>query len=931
MTATYGNDLHLAWFLGPKAENAETLEKLLLMAVRDYVHWRRNYFPGDRNLVTRTLKREHSQEEDSLIQHVQDMLAELRRNFPFYSPRYMAHMLSDVSLPSLIGYVAGMLYNPNNVTPEAAPVTVDWEIEACGRILEMLGYKVPPSPPITREDLEDVQSYYIRRGLSEFGWAHITSGGTVANIEALWAARTVRYLPLSILDVARTKNLNIQIKLPKGDRLLLKDVPEDQLLLIKPNEAIYLLAKYVDAVRHMYNLSPDKSEEASDRAWALLEESENSLSRGIGRVYERHPPVLFASGAAHYSIRKAADVLGIGRGNVVRVNVDAMLRIDPNDLHVKLREAIKDGRVPLAVIVNVGTTEEGAVDPVHRVVDLRKTMEKKENVSFWLHIDAAWGGFIRSLFNLEKEEIRDATMAKMAGKLGVGFSGRFDQWHQHFEESVWERLVRKHVPPEIQKKVDRAVAMLSQLSVLGNEQVYRMRLVQLLTDLKEDLFAKERYELPDDDCSWTELVQALKAVGSDLAEEYDRGLEGFHQALTLEVNRHVQEKFIPSELRRKVMKNLRALESELSVKAYDKYVSRLQRFVYAFRSQVANGIKKDDLHLGLQDRTDLIGNFVWEHLELRYKAYRKTLDIRWGSGEVCSAFMAFPQADSITTDPHKLGYTPYPCGVIAFRNDRVRHFILQKAPYITSVKQSALVHLPPRHTQLNCKNRSSPTVVTESFGPFILEGSKPGASASSLWLATEVIPLTMRRHGLIVRASLLGARALYEWLVHWNTAVAENNESTEYEFIPLTKEPPPTNIVNFVVKLKEKDSVELMNQFTAKVYEQFSIQSELGEHEYSYAQPFFLSKTSLTPPEYPYEALCDFFSRSRIRTSASEYGRLGIVVLRATVMSPYLCAQKARTGQDLMLEFLLEINDASKKAAALRPNRVDMKLEVEEV
>ena len=32
-----------------------------------------------------------------------------------------------------------------------------------------------------------------------------------------------------------------------------------------------------------------------------------------------------------------------------------------------------------------------------------------------------------------------------------------------------------------------------------------------------------------------------------------------------------------------------------------------------------------------------------------------------------------------------------------------------------------------------------------------------------------------------------------------------------------------------------------------------------------------------------------------------------------------------------MLEFLLEINDASKKAAALRPNRVDMKLEVEEV
>ncbi len=49
---------HLAWFLGPKAENAEVMESLLLQVLRDYFHWRKNYFPGDPILVTRSLQRD---------------------------------------------------------------------------------------------------------------------------------------------------------------------------------------------------------------------------------------------------------------------------------------------------------------------------------------------------------------------------------------------------------------------------------------------------------------------------------------------------------------------------------------------------------------------------------------------------------------------------------------------------------------------------------------------------------------------------------------------------------------------------------------------------------------------------------------------------------------------------------------------------------
>jgi hypothetical protein len=122
-----------AWFLGPKAENAEWERKFVAHILEDYLHWRRNYFPSDPNVITESMRRGALDYHDRLAQQVEEMLAGLRRHFPFYSPRYMAHMISDQTLPSVLGYFAGLLYNPNNVTPESSPVTLDWELEV-GRV-----------------------------------------------------------------------------------------------------------------------------------------------------------------------------------------------------------------------------------------------------------------------------------------------------------------------------------------------------------------------------------------------------------------------------------------------------------------------------------------------------------------------------------------------------------------------------------------------------------------------------------------------------------------------------------------------------------------------------------------------------------------------------------------------------------------------------
>jgi|GEM_PF-943862 len=83
-----------SWFLGPKAENADMLERLVLEALRDCVFWRRNFHPEDNIIITEKCKREDAfQDSLALVrQEFLALLANLKRDIPFYSPRYIGHM-----------------------------------------------------------------------------------------------------------------------------------------------------------------------------------------------------------------------------------------------------------------------------------------------------------------------------------------------------------------------------------------------------------------------------------------------------------------------------------------------------------------------------------------------------------------------------------------------------------------------------------------------------------------------------------------------------------------------------------------------------------------------------------------------------------------------------------------------------------------------
>ena len=95
---------------------------------------------------------------------------------------------------------------------------------------------------------------------------------------------------------------------------------------------------------------------------------------------------VYCSDQAHSSIDKAALVLGIGTGNVVRISSDESFRLRPEALASAIAEDRAAGRMPLAAVATLGTTSSTSVDPVGAMADICR----REGI--WLHVDAAYAG-----------------------------------------------------------------------------------------------------------------------------------------------------------------------------------------------------------------------------------------------------------------------------------------------------------------------------------------------------------------------------------------------------------------------------------------------------------------------------------------------------------------------------------------------------------
>ncbi len=97
-------------------------------------------------------------------------------------------------------------------------------------------------------------------------------------------------------------------------------------------------------------------------------------------------PVLVVHSDVHYSIARAAGVLGIGTRNVVPVGLDQKRRMRPDLLDQTLTQLEQQGRRPIAVAACACSTPIGAFDPLEEIADVCQRHR------VWLHVDAAHGG-----------------------------------------------------------------------------------------------------------------------------------------------------------------------------------------------------------------------------------------------------------------------------------------------------------------------------------------------------------------------------------------------------------------------------------------------------------------------------------------------------------------------------------------------------------
>jgi glutamate/tyrosine decarboxylase-like PLP-dependent enzyme len=210
---------------------------------------------------------------EAMAQILDAVAHRLGNNYPYFHPLYAGQMLKPPHPLARVAYALAMTINPNNHARDGGRASSEMEIEAVAEIARMFGW-------------------------TEFV-GHLTSGGTFANLEALWVAGQV---------------------------------------------------------------SPGR--------------------RIVG------------SEQAHYTHQRISGALkleytGIGTDSRGRMSMDA------------LETELRKGAVG-TVVVTLGTTAIGAVDPLDQVLALR------ERYGFRVHVDGAYGGYFRLIPEALDEPARRA-------------------------------------------------------------------------------------------------------------------------------------------------------------------------------------------------------------------------------------------------------------------------------------------------------------------------------------------------------------------------------------------------------------------------------------------------------------------------------------------------------------------------------------------
>jgi glutamate/tyrosine decarboxylase-like PLP-dependent enzyme len=352
------------FFLGPQAENREWVLNAVQYLFQQWFQWRQNYYPLDGEAISLENRRqpEFIYKQSQLMDHLKTLIRRFEDEVPKFTPRYVGHMLSELSLPALLGHIVTLLHNPNNISGEASRVGIKIEREAIEDLCSMIGWE--------RQD----------------SIGHFTSGGTIANFEGLLRAKNRHYQWLSLGAYLKEKGLT--------------------------DKSLFDLA-HMGWQEFEHQLSSVNQLEFSQWKQEWLSNPirfANHVSRIFGVNFEG--PVVLVSQSKHYSWPKGTQLLGMGSDRLISVNLDDHGRMDVQHLK-EVIESCRKRNTPISCIVSVaGTTEMGTVDPIDKI-SLAISDYRHQGVHFWHHVDAAYGGFLCSMRGMQGDHDIDDLLQKL--------------------------------------------------------------------------------------------------------------------------------------------------------------------------------------------------------------------------------------------------------------------------------------------------------------------------------------------------------------------------------------------------------------------------------------------------------------------------------------------------------------------------------------
>lgn len=382
------------YFIGPKAENQELYLELLNKGIQEHLDLRKSYYPDEESYIDDKIKATQQYKDacNNLATGHAELCERLKDSVPFFSQRYQGHMLGDTVMAGTLGYISALLYNQNNVATEASPITSELEQEVGKQLCEMLGFPVEKECKIK-------------------GWGHITADGTIANIEAMWAARNLKGYPLAVSEMLLDR---------KNRDIFTKEFSEE--VTVQGNKKSFCKCSSWE----LMNLSVDEILELAERLVSFYKDNGITTKRldsllkpyllatkGIAYYVNKYPDFancrIFVPVTHHYSWPKSATLLGLGQDSVIGIPVDEYCKMDMELLRQELKNCQENKSPVLMVVAVIGSTSEGAIDNLAEILSLREDFAEKLGLQYPVHCDAAWGGYLASMLPKREKNLLKAS------------------------------------------------------------------------------------------------------------------------------------------------------------------------------------------------------------------------------------------------------------------------------------------------------------------------------------------------------------------------------------------------------------------------------------------------------------------------------------------------------------------------------------------